>query len=499
MKAGKKMDALAQLALMTKAKLVFERPDTFLSFPALSPLSYEPDQLAFMPPHNMSVFSEFSRLTNALPQGVLFQPSLDDTLWDVYLSVLQNAQLAQGTLSAEQNAQLAQAQSFLQTPGDDGLPPAPSAAVIAYNHYQQVYIRATQQYLAQQLTAQASSDPAVQVQWQNVDEPSLRSQVDASEVDWKKNGFKAQVEQAKQVVQECAAQSPAMQWQSWVSECNPSIDFLTDSQNQTFAPTVFSPYDALSQPDWPSFKMTGAEIHQLATQAPPELTHILDTTTNSTIDSLSFEFCSVALTRYWLHTEVFTSRFWKLSDTSAQLSDGSMVPQGRWPAYITAVIFVRNIAVISRAPGGGLQTQSLSAFPHIMLRPATMASVPAANRSLARPPMNAARPVPMMVPAEPQFARAPSTPVTSAIHPEMMLRLNAVAFTMRPAPAEPSMPATIRVTAVPPSPALQVPTTSGTTPVADPTSPTRAKVSILAFVCKRLPKCPNPDPNLQWG
>lgn len=493
------MDALAQLALMTKAKFVFERPGTFLSFPALSPLSYEPDQLAFMPPHNLSVFSEFSRLTNALPQDVLFQPSLDDTLWDVYLSVLQNAQLAQGTLSAEQNAQFAQAQSFLQTPGDDGLPPAPSVAVIAYNHYQQAYIRATQQYRAQQLTAQASSDPAVQAQWQNVDEPSLRSQVDAFEADWKKNGFKAQVEQAKQIVQECAAQSPAIQWQSWVSECNPSIDFLTDSQNQTFAPTVFSPYDALSQPDWPSFKMTGAEIQQLATQAPPELTHVLDTITNSTIDSLSFEFCSVALTRYWLHNEVFTSRFWKLSDASAQLSDGGMVPQGRWPAYITELIFVRNITVTSHAAGGGLQTQSLSAFPHVMLRPATVATMTAARGPLVPPPRVAARPVPAMAPAQPQFARTPLTPVPSAIHPAMMLRLNAGAFTMRTPPAEPTTPATIRVTAVPPSPALQVPTTSGATPVADLTSPTRAKVSILAFVCKRLPKCPNPDPNLQWG
>jgi len=41
------MDALAQLALMTKAKLVFESPGSFLSFPALSPISYSADQLNF--------------------------------------------------------------------------------------------------------------------------------------------------------------------------------------------------------------------------------------------------------------------------------------------------------------------------------------------------------------------------------------------------------------------------------------------------------------------
>jgi len=36
------MDAAAQLAVMAKAKLVFETPGTFLSFPALSPLSFRP-------------------------------------------------------------------------------------------------------------------------------------------------------------------------------------------------------------------------------------------------------------------------------------------------------------------------------------------------------------------------------------------------------------------------------------------------------------------------
>ena len=41
------MDALAQLALMTKAKMVFESPGSFLSFPALSPISYGADQLKF--------------------------------------------------------------------------------------------------------------------------------------------------------------------------------------------------------------------------------------------------------------------------------------------------------------------------------------------------------------------------------------------------------------------------------------------------------------------
>ena len=100
------MDALAQLALMTKAKLVFKSPDTFLSFPTLSP-TYSPNRLTFLPAtHDMAAFSEFSMLANALPGGVLFQPSLDNTLWDMYLHVLRHMQLAQGSLTLDESAQL---------------------------------------------------------------------------------------------------------------------------------------------------------------------------------------------------------------------------------------------------------------------------------------------------------------------------------------------------------------------------------------------------------
>ena len=68
------MDPSVQLALMTKAKLVFESENTFLSFPALSPLSYPPDRLKFgtaneITPQELLDLSEFARITNQIPAG----------------------------------------------------------------------------------------------------------------------------------------------------------------------------------------------------------------------------------------------------------------------------------------------------------------------------------------------------------------------------------------------------------------------------------------------
>jgi len=498
------MDAIAQLALMTKAKLVFENSDTFLSFPALTPISYSPDQMKFANPtssQQMQAFSEFSTLTNALPQGTLFQPSLDQVLWDVYQGVLQNAQVAQGSLTAQQTAALQAAQAYLSVQGPDGLL-TDSPAVVAYKQYQQAWFAATQNYNNQKITAATSTDPNVQAQWQNSGEPLARAQVQAAESDWETKGFKTQVEQAQQTEQAYAAQSPQLKWQSWTALCNPAIDFLTDpSSNAVFGPTLFAPYDIIDQGSWPSFSIAGPDIPNLVNQAPPELKNIFGTTSgNSTIDSLSFEYCSAALSRPWFRPELFSARFWRLADPTVQLSDGNVPPQGEWPAYIAAVVFARNIVVTTHGAGAA-QSQPIRSFPpllaeniHVAPQPAVrpmppllrpqvaVAAQPAAPQRLVAQPMAfraaVAQPRPMAL------ATAQPHPVVAApISPMLRSRLTAATFS-----------APVAVVAKPtPPPATQPPT-----PPPSQTQSSGAQISVLAFICKRLPKCPNPDPSLAW-
>jgi len=460
------MDANAQLALMVKAKRVFEIGDEFLSFPALSPLSYQPDQLAFIPapttPTDILAFSEFSMLANALPSGVLFTASLDTFLWDTYLNVLRNAQLANGTLTADQQTAYQQAEAFLYTTASDGTQ-TPSQQVLAYNQYRQAYITATQSYTAAELTASASTDPAVQTQWQNVTQPALQAAVDSAMVDWQTKGDKAQVEQFRQVEQSCAAASPALQWQTWKSQCNPDIDFLTDSNNRQFGPTVYSPYDILSQTSWPTFTLTSAEVQELIAAAPPELAGALGAGTGGTdIDSITFEFSSVALNRPWFHADAFSARFWRFADPAAQLSDGNMPPLGSWPAYVTALVFARNIVETTHTTGGGPVKRPIYVFEPMMR-----------EQFMRTPTVMMARPATFTrgVIAAPAQPAAPAT-ATVTMRPDIALRLNAMAFA-----------------------------TAGSTPPAPTTSQSTSgtQVSILAFVCKRLGKCPNPDPSFDWG
>ena len=192
------MDALAQLALMTKAKLVFESPGSFLSFPALSPISYSADELKFgaftaVETAERLIFSEFSRFANALPSGTIFQPQGDRYLWYPFCLVLKSARRPMGHTTPEQEAAYQQAVSFLSVTDANGWQ-TDSPALLTYKQYRDVWFGAVQDYKTQQSTAATAADVATQTQWRDVDEPRLRAAVQHAEADWASKGNRAAVE-----------------------------------------------------------------------------------------------------------------------------------------------------------------------------------------------------------------------------------------------------------------------------------------------------------------
>ena len=504
------MDALTYLALTAKAKLVFESPDTFMSFPALSPLSYTADRLnfgAFNSPDNAErqIYSEFARLVNSLPSKTIFEMG-DKFLWDTYGTVLRSATLAKGQMTTEDAAAYQQAHSFLNVTDAAGLSTA-SPQLLAYRQFRDASFSAVQNYKTQQSTAAAATDQAAVTQWQIVDEPRLRALVELARSDWETKGFKKQVEDAQQVEQTYAARSPELIWQTWSALFNPDIDLQTDPAQQQFAPTSFVPADVFAQ-DWPTFSITGAEITQLVAQAPSELKQIFATEgTQSTVDALSFEYRSVALARHWFKPDVFDARFWRLPEGSGPLSDGGNPAQGTWPAYIVALVFMRNIRVTMHAdhPAPPIAIRTLPALQYVtMQRPGVVAPLRLAPMALqqmphvAPPPPHSSPQVSMMgvqpMQLTPQHfavavpARPSPMPIVHPTTPTAVIR-PAPGVILHPLP-QPAPPHPV----VPPPPPSPTTTPSPPAPLPDP----RRDISILAFICRRLPKTPNPDPNLVW-
>ena len=494
------MDALAQLALMTKAKLVFEKPGNFLSFPVLSPISYKASDLKFdknkLTAPQLLVLSDFSRAVNSRIMGPLYQPETDAYLWDTYQYILTNASLALEVSSSE-DASLAEAIKLLSVTDQSGMV-VDSPQMTTYKQYRDAWIKATQDYKTQQLTAEASVDPAVKNQWERVDELRLRALQQQAEDEWVAKGFRDQIDRALQIQQAHAARSPQSTWRQWSTAFDPSVDLQTDTNNQSFALTSYSPQGIVDQ-EWLTFHLTRDEIKQLAEQAPAELRNILALEgASSTVEALSFEYRSVALSRSWFRPALFDARFWKLPEGTPEISDGGNPPKGAWPGYALAVVFVRNITLTVRGPaptapgpalGSVLTLNRAMIKPRMMVapRPAvtlTMRAMPRAMGMVAAPPPRVARKV-GRVATRPASAlhRTVVAPPPARTNRIMVARLGKNVFR----PIQIAKP--VKLPPPPPSPPPPNITTQ---------QGTRDEVSVLAFICKWLPKSPNPDSTLKW-
>lgn len=517
------MDAVAQLALIARANLIFSTSDTFLSFPALTPISYKASTLNFTQlgsADTLSVMSEFSRLTNTAPGGVLFRPGADPYLWEIYQEVLQTAVVARSELTAEQQTALQNAQAVLYVQTPDGVQ-TPSPQVIAYGQYQAAYIAALQAYTAANMSAPAGAptapatapDPTAETlaaatpdatpspttPAPPVTQPDPHQAVVAAMNNWETLGFKDQVELARQTEAAFTPLASYQQWQSWATQFVPATDLLTDAANQTFALTGFSPADITTVPNWPTISITASEIPGLVAQAPAALKAALDAGTEaSAVATLSVELCTVTLNRPWYRPEVFASRCWHFANPAAEpLSDGATPPAGRWPAIVTGVVFARNLR--TTLPISPPPPPPVHVTPPVIFRPVLLPPEPVHTATVAAPPPHPvaiAHPVPLAV--HPLPAAVIKPPATAAVRPTVppsaLARLGAVTF--RQLPVAPVTPLSVSAAAKVPSSSTSTapqPTPTASAPAADP------DISILAFICKWLPQCPNPDPSLDWS
>ena len=468
------MDAFTQLCLIAKAKRVFESPETFLSFPVLSARTYRPEQLKFgrpgdVTPQILADHSEFARMTADIPRGVLAPVGEDVYLWDVYREVLRTAQLANSALSQTERARYDRAWTFLYTRSDDGLR-RDSDALRRYKQHRDAHINAVEEYKNQQLTAESSQDPTAQAKWRNEDEPRLRTVVTRLEGQWLTEGLKAEVEGELQVEQAFAARQPSLTWDEWKTSFITELDTQTDTNVINYAVTGFSPYDFYDDDNWPRFTLTREEMTRLAGDAPAELREILGgSQPDADIDRVSFEYRSVAVTRGWFRPAVFKSRSWRLPAGEEPLSDGGDPAHGRCPGYITAIVFARNLRVERRPAGPPKPPQDLRT---LMLMDAAV---------LHRHQDPSLR----MVAVRRGFAVAPAPPPATVNVRRSFRNLDAVNFSVMAQPA--------RLPVATPTPPTAPPAATPPLPVADTSA-----MTVLAFICKRLSLCPDPDPALSW-
>lgn len=523
------MDAYVQLALLEKARRVFSvGEDTFLSFPVLAPLTLTTDALAAVASpqsaSDLAAAADFARMVNFIPRDTVATIDSGGTLWEVYGEVLSRAEVGVGVDDPTAEQRYKAAASVLYQDTGDSLRQE-TEIYRSYRQYRDAWISAVEDFRVKQLTGQTSSDPAVQVQWAQ-QEPVLRANIAAVEAEWGTLGHRAEVEAALTIVESANSANPLVRWHDWRACFNPDIDMLTDAAGGRFAPTGYSPVNIKEATAWSRFELTGSEVATLVAEAPEELRNALQDDPDP-ITQVAFDYRSVALTRPWFSPAALTSRIWRLQDGDAALSDGATPPEGRCPAYVAALVLMRNLEVHRSGVGdGGSGSVSLDPLvfripPHLLttrilppqeeenqkwklrtevLKGFTVDADPQLipheeltkfGPVVAREFQSTSRVAPvekgLLNIAAPKAFGATFSPIAERHRGDLLasqLRSAAWRDAILTAGAGP------RIGTVDPPP-----------PPSDPVpgpQPSTDDITLLAFICKRLPKTPDPLPDMHW-
>jgi hypothetical protein len=348
---GAALDATTMLGLGLRLRQLLTDADHMVAVPVI-PIVYGEDRLRFegaLDAAGANTFAEFSELVNRVPTHPVWSPGVGVHLWDVYGEIL-DADLADSSLNPDEKQRYDAATAYLYDVSDD-TGPTPSAALTDYRSARDAWLQADIRYREAQQAAAMSADQAVRDRWTQVDEPQLRQARDEAMTSWQAKGHKSQVEDALRELSELASRSPSATWKRHRDAFAPDLpdQFSTAPNGTRYAPTFYRPAAALDTP-WSRVTLSRDELLTLTAQGPREVVSRLGGTVDEATRSVAFDYYVVSLARPWLDpfTELVSSRAWKLSEGAAPFSDGGDPPTGRCTSYVESVVLARNIDAVRR-------------------------------------------------------------------------------------------------------------------------------------------------------
>ena len=317
-----------------------------------------------------------------------------------------------------------------------------------------------------------------------------------------------------------------------------ALDPLANEIN--YLPTQFSPINFYEDNvPWQTLSLDKSEINSLLQRAPAHLQNMFELGGSTDIEHMTVEYTVVEIVRNWFHYQDFMlQRFWKLAPGATPLADAG--GHGRLPAFPDKLVFVRNVQIVapktSQPPPAGpprlsaqlfarvqasalpqlqdktvrferksqLTQQMLTVFRSEQVRaaPAAGPAVKAAGPLLLnRTPLMAAPHATILPLKNLTFNKLTVRPVVAST--PILASGPAVVLNMSQLPAG-TRASSFRVplaTVVRDHRTATVPPPIAPPPAAGPALETTSypTMELLAFICRRLPPCPNPDPALSWS
>lgn len=332
---------------------VVSRDDAFLSFiPIALPfdakaLSQAGDGLAGGDAlAALEAAADFAILANYIPPVADIWSQDGRLLWDVYERVLSDARLAAPALTDGERQRLREAQALLTDPATG----EPTATFLRYQELQSAYLQAKERQAAAMLTAENSTDPAVIAEWE-AKEDGLRGEVEAALTKWRTLGSLDAIDEALAVDAHLSGLNPAVRFADARDRLQRAKRTALAAGTGTFFDTAYLPREMFApQTVWTTVELDASEIESLTAGAEDDsgsegAADDQDDGDDLEIKRLSVEIGRADVLRDWFDVDLITSHSWQWRFDSPELSDGGDPPQGSLPAFVTAMLFVRNLEV----------------------------------------------------------------------------------------------------------------------------------------------------------
>jgi hypothetical protein len=377
--------ASASLAIMAKIEQLYRNvvdgDDAYLAFiPIALPFDGEELRLAVDSPAGpeaaraLAAAAEFAVLANYVPSVAPIWSQDGRVLWDVYREVLTRAKVAAPALSEAEAERLAAAQGLLR----DAETGEATAAYQRYLDLQEAYLQARERFTSAKLTAENSDDAVVAAEWHATQE-RLQVDVDRALEEWRTRGGKAAIEDALATVARLSGLNLETRFADAIDRLDRAERTGLAAGTGTFFDTAYLPRGMFAPGAvWTKLVLDASEIESLtaaARETAPDLEEIAGTDDDFQIRRLSVEIGRAEVLRPWFDQELITSRAWRWRNDAEPLSDGSDPPDGSMPAYVTAMIFARNLEVelkprsrSNRALVAGLQVGRPMVLGNIVLQ-----------------------------------------------------------------------------------------------------------------------------------
>lgn len=445
-----------------------------------------------------------SRLVDSIPNRKTLSPN-GERLSRIVGRALEVGQPAMGqTLSAAEDAAQKAARKLLYTASGTELI-QDSAKHVRYKQYKDRY------YSAEQALRSAGNDPALISDVGTAARyEELAQDVKDARRDWETLGYKQEVELARNTLSTLAIRAPIESWNRWKDSFQSSK--LKGLDGFDFFPVQLNPSDG-ARSGWTKEEISGNLVSPmlLALQGASAFPKHVDTVdeTEEDLQKVSFEYTFIKVDRHWLDqgASLLFSRTWRSGELAdGSISDGANSPSGHCPAFVVGLILVRNLrryrtvstsdqVISTHVPQLEGQATSLQGYGSISGHAKT-ALVPAFGGGPAAGALSTSvlsKPVGLEVLAwtsnDLEKLQVPfglsvkhPDPVPAADFAEMMAKLRMMEkreklvdlFKIKPPAPTPTGTEEVQVTA-------------------------DDQILLAGFLCKLVPRCPDPDPQLVWS